>query len=49
MQNNMLISLKLKVKSGPKLVDTRTWIAGQYIYTLKVAGFTQSGKLVVVK
>ena len=42
-------TIALKGNRGQQLVDTRAWIAGQYIYTLKVAGFTQSGKLVVVK
>jgi hypothetical protein len=39
----------LKGSRGQKLLDTRTWPAGQYIYTLRVAGFTQSGKLIVAK
>ncbi|MEA5112198.1 hypothetical protein SDC9_22594 [bioreactor metagenome] len=42
-------TIALKGNRGQQLIDTRTWIAGQYIYTLNVAGFTQSGKLVVVK
>jgi hypothetical protein len=39
----------LKGNRGQKLIDTRTWPAGQYVYTLRVAGFSQSGKLVVIK
>jgi hypothetical protein len=39
----------LKGNLGQKLIDTRTWPAGQYVYTLKVIGFAQSGKLIVVK
>jgi hypothetical protein len=42
-------TIALKGNRGQQLVDARAWLAGQYIYTLKVAGFTQSGKLVVVK
>ena len=42
-------TIAIKGNRGQKLVDTRAWHAGQYVYTLKVAGFTQSGKLVVVK
>ncbi|KAF0204326.1 MAG: subtilisin-like serine [Bacteroidetes bacterium] len=42
-------TIALRGNRGQQLVDIRAWIAGQYIYTLKVAGFTQSGKLVVVK
>jgi hypothetical protein len=34
-------------RMGQQLADTRQWPAGQYVYTLKAAGFTQSGKLVV--
>ena len=34
---------------GQKLIDTHTWPSGQYVYTLKVAGFTYSGKLVIIK
>jgi len=34
---------------GQKLIDTRKWAAGQYVYTLKTAGYTQSGKLIIVK
>lgn len=39
----------LKGNRGQKLIDTRTWPAGHYVYTLKVAGYIQSGKLIVVK
>ena len=48
-QGRLVVSFALKGNRGQQLVDTRAWIAGQYIYTLKVAGFTQSGKLVVFK
>lgn len=41
--------IALKGNPGQKLVDTRTWPAGHYVFTLKVAGFSQSGKLIVVK
>lgn len=41
-------TIVLKGNRGQQLVDTRSWIAGQYVYTLKIAGFTQSGKLFVV-
>ncbi|MGE4589854.1 MAG: T9SS type A sorting domain-containing protein [Acidaminococcaceae bacterium] len=37
----------LQGRMGQQLTDTRQWPAGQYVYTLKAAGFTQSGKLVV--
>jgi hypothetical protein len=37
----------LQGSMGQQLADTRQWPAGQYVYTLKAAGFTQSGKLVV--
>ena len=48
-QGRLVVSFRLSGNRGQQLIDTRTWIAGQYIYTLNVAGFTQSGKLVVVK
>lgn len=48
-QGRLVVSFRLSGNRGQQLVDTRTWIARQYIYTLNVAGFTQSGKLVIVK
>jgi hypothetical protein len=37
----------LQGSMGQQLADTRQWPAGQYVYSLKAAGLTQSGKLVV--
>lgn len=47
MQNNMLISLKLKGKSGQQVWDTRQIEKGIYIYTLKAGNISKQGKLVV--
>ncbi len=37
----------LQGNMGQQLVDTRKWSSGQYIYTLKVNGFTKTGKLLI--
>lgn len=42
-------TLNISGIQGQKLWDTRHVKSGVYIYTLKVAGFTQSGKIVITK
>ncbi len=46
-QGVIVETLNLNGNKGQKLWDTRSISSGSYIYTLKVAGFTKSGKLVI--
>lgn len=41
--------LELTGQQGQKLWDTRSIKSGVYIYTLKVGGFSQSGKIIISK
>ncbi len=48
-KGNKIESFVLNGNQGQKLWDIRGIAAGTYIYTIKVAGFTKSGKLVISK
>ena len=48
MKNTYLKYLISLLLINQKLIDTRKWAPGQYVYTLKAASYTQSGKLIIV-
>jgi hypothetical protein len=48
-EGRVIETISLTGNQGQQLWDTRAVPAGTYIYTIKVAGFTKSGKLLIVK